>query len=32
MKNLYSEGFQDSLQKTLRNVRLACGFSQNEVA
>lgn len=32
MDNLYAKDFKDNLKKTLRNVRLACGFSQNEVA
>lgn len=32
MDNLYAKDFKDNLQKTLRNVRLACGFSQDEVA
>lgn len=29
---LSMENFNSNLQKTLRNVRLACGFSQDEVA
>ncbi len=32
MDNLYAKDFKDNLKKTLRNVRLACGFSQDEVA
>lgn len=32
MENQYKMDFKPSLQKLLRNIRLACGFSQREVA